>query len=138
MEVAMGRAAHQTRESRHHQARRWRVCLSAAMALAWAIMPAWPVLPVRAESPSQTNDPEVIVTPIAFQSFEHGAMLWRKDTGQISVVYTTLRTKTGAPCQELYRDTYSGQPYTLPAAPNGRFSPVQGFGWLYAQDPQLA
>jgi hypothetical protein len=45
------------------------------------------------------------VKAIAFQPFQHGYMLWREDADKITVVYTDIATKTGAPCQEVYRDT---------------------------------
>jgi hypothetical protein len=87
--------------------------------------------------PTQTAD-GAIVTPIAYQPFTGGFMLWRKDNGQLTVGYTALLTKTGAPCQETYQDTYRGQPYDLPPAPTGQLVPKLGFGWLFANDPQLA
>ena len=81
---------------------------------------------------------EPIVTPIAYQQFEHGFMLWRQDTGQITVAFADIATKSGAPCQEVYRDTYQGQSYDIPPAPSGLAVPTLGFGWLYANDQQLA
>jgi hypothetical protein len=84
------------------------------------------------------QDAGPIVTPIAFQPFQRGYMLWRQDNGQITVAYADILTKSGAPCQEVFRDTYQGQPYDLPPAPPGFRVPALGFGWLYANDPQLA
>jgi hypothetical protein len=88
-------------------------------------------------TPTQTAD-GAIVTPIAYQPFANGFMLWRKDNGQMTVGYTAILTKTGAPCQETYQDTYRGQAYNLPPAPAGQVVPKLGFGWLFASDPQLA
>ena len=87
-------------------------------------------------TPTQTAD-GATVTPIAYQSFQHGFMLWRKDNGQMTVGYTDILTKTGSPCQETYRDTYRGQAYSIPAAPAGLEVPRLGFGWLFASDRQL-
>jgi len=81
---------------------------------------------------------ETVVTAVAFQQFEHGLMLWREDLDKITVVYSEVRTKTDKPCVEVYRDTYSGQPYELPAPPPGLTVPTLGFGWLYKNDPELA
>lgn len=81
---------------------------------------------------------ESITTSIAFQPFQHGYMLWREDLDKITVVYTDILTKTGASCQEVYRDTYDGQEYAIPDAPFGLKIPVSGFGWLYRADSQLA
>jgi hypothetical protein len=75
---------------------------------------------------------------IAFQPFQHGYMLWREDVDKITVVYADILTKTGAPCQEVYRDTWEEQEYTIPAAPPGLMVPERGFGWLYKADSQLA
>lgn len=84
----------------------------------------------------ETADP--IVTTIAFQPFQHGYMLWREDEDKITVVYADIATKTGAPCQEVYRDTWDDREYTIPAPPPGLLVPVRGFGWLYKADLQLA
>jgi hypothetical protein len=81
---------------------------------------------------------ESSATAIAFQPFQHGYMLWRQDQNRIFVAYTDIVTKSGAPCQEVYRDTFDGQPLSIPAPPPGLFVPTLGFGWLYQQDPQLA
>jgi hypothetical protein len=78
------------------------------------------------------------VTPIAYQQFERGFMLWRQDNGQITVGYRDILTKTNNPCQEIYRDTYQGQSYEIPPAPSGLAVPTLGFGWLYSNDQQLA
>ena len=77
-------------------------------------------------------------TAIAFQPFQRGFMLWREDTGQVTVAFSDLKTKTGGACQEVYRDTFRGQPYEIPPAPPGLLVPELGFGWLYAGDQQLA
>lgn len=84
----------------------------------------------------ETSDP--ITTTIAFQPFQRGYMLWREDQGRITVVYGDILTKTGAPCQEVYRDTWADQEYTIPDGPPGLLVPVRGFGWLYKSDPQLS
>src|SRR5262249_24068914 len=84
----------------------------------------------------QTQEPTV--TSIAFQPFQHGFMLWRQDTGQITGAYADILTKTGAACKELYRYTYPDQAYEIPPAPAGLGVPTMGFGWLYASDSQLA
>lgn len=81
---------------------------------------------------------EASTTAIAFQPFQHGFMLWREDTGRITVAYTEIKTKTGAACQEVYRDTFQDQAYEIPPAPPGLMVPELGFGWLYAGDQQLA
>jgi hypothetical protein len=81
---------------------------------------------------------EPITTTIAFQPFQHGYMVWREDTDKITVVYGDMLTKIGAPCQEVYRDTYDDREYALPTPPPGLVAPVRGFGWLYRADPQLA
>jgi hypothetical protein len=83
-------------------------------------------------------DAEPIRTAIAYQQFQHGFMLWRLDNGQITVGYSDILAKNGAPCQEVYRDTYEGQAYELPPVPAGLTVPRLGFGWLHQQDPQLA
>ena len=77
------------------------------------------------------------VTPIAFQSFQHGFMLWRKDNDQITVGYADILTKTGSACQETYRDTYRGQTYTEPVSNTGATVRL-GFGWLLTNDTQMA
>jgi hypothetical protein len=82
--------------------------------------------------------PDPITTTIAFQPFQHGYMLWREDVDKITVVYGDILTKTGAPCQEVYRDTWEEQSYTIPDAPPGLTVPARGFGWLYKADAQLA
>ena len=88
--------------------------------------------------PRATAQGEASTTAVAFQRFQHGFMFWREDTDRIAVGYTDIRTKSGAPCQELYRDTFQGQPYEIPPAPPGLTVPTLGFGWLYANDRQLA
>src|SRR5437016_3275134 len=70
---------------------------------------------------------DVIETPIALQALQHGFLFWRQDNGQITVAFNDIRTKTGSPCQEVYLDTYRGQPYEIPPAPPGLFTPVLGF-----------
>src|SRR5437870_7998234 len=87
---------------------------------------------------SRQPEPAVIETPIALQPLQHGFLFWRQDNGQIAVAFNDIRTKTGSPCQEVYLDTYRGQPYEIPPAPPGLFTPVMGFGWLYKNDPELA
>lgn len=104
----------------------------ATCALAAALLAPLP----SAGSLAQEGEP--MVTPIAFQSFERGFMLWREDNDRITVAFDTILTKSGAPCQEIYRDTYQGQVYEIPSAPSGLTVPQLGFGWLYANDPQLA
>jgi hypothetical protein len=101
----------------------------------WALVAALvgPAPATRAQQPA-----EPAVTPIAFQPFQRGFMLWRQDTGQITVAYADILTKTGAPCQEVYRDTFQGQPYEIPPGPPELLVPTLGFGWLYAGDDQLA
>lgn len=94
-----------------------------------------PVAPHAAHA-QQADEP--IVTPIAYQAFQHGFMLWRGDNGQMTVAYSDIPTKTGAPCQEVYRDTYQGQAYEIPPAPPGLGVPTMGFGYLYSRDNQLA
>jgi hypothetical protein len=103
---------------------------------------ALPAAPAHAQRAARLNlapqAQEPTVTSIAFQPFQHGFMLWRQDTGQITVAYADILTKTGAACQELYRDTYTDQAYDIPPAPAGLGVPTMGFGWLYASDSQLA
>lgn len=94
------------------------------------------LVPVPPASALQAPDP--VQTPIAFQPFEHGFMLWRQDQDKIVVVFTDIKTKTGAACQETYRDTFDGQAYEIPAAPPGLTVPTLGFGWLYKNDAELA
>jgi hypothetical protein len=65
-------------------------------------------------------------------------MLWRQDTGQITVAFSDVLTKAGAPCQEVYRDTYQNQSYEIPPGPPGLLVPTLGFGWLYANDGAMA
>lgn len=90
-----------------------------------------------ATSPIAAPDVGSGATPIAFQAFEHGFMLWRKDNDQITVGYADILTKTKSRCQETYRDTYRTQPYTAPVTPAG-ISVNLGFGWLLTNDSQLA
>jgi hypothetical protein len=82
--------------------------------------------------------PDGIETAIAIQPFQHGFMLWRQDNGQITVGFADIPAKSGAACQEVYRDTWQDQPYEIPAAPPGLTTPIRGFGWLYANDLELA
>lgn len=99
-----------------------------------SIMLAFPPAGIlRAQEPSDS-----ITTTIAFQPFQHGYMLWREDVDKITVVYADILTKTGAPCQEVYRDTWEEQSYTMPGAPTGLTVPERGFGWLYKADAQLS
>src|SRR4051812_159252 len=70
---------------------------------------------------------EPVTTTIAFQPFQHGYMLWREDVDKITVVYGEILTKTGTPCQEVYRDTFDEQEYTIPTPPPGLVAPVRGF-----------
>jgi len=81
---------------------------------------------------------DAVETSIAIQPFQHGFMLWRQDNGQITVALTDIKTKVGAPCQEVYLDTFQGQTYEIPAAPSGLTVPELGFGWLYSRDAELA
>jgi hypothetical protein len=44
----------------------------------------------------------------------------------------------GQRVKEIYRDTWQDQPYEIRAAPPGLTTPIRGFGWLYANDLELA
>src|SRR5205823_12344995 len=80
----------------------------------------------------------VIETAIAIQPFQHGFMFWRQDNGQITVAFADIPTKSGAACQEIYRDTWQDQTYDIPDAPPGLTTPVRGVGWRDANDVELA
>jgi len=113
------------------------VSLVLSVLLAIAVVGGWSLVQPQ-PAPSALAQADVIETPIALETFEHGFMLWRQDNGQITVAYSTIPTKTGAPCQEVYLDTFHGQSYQLPAAPTGLTTPQLGFGWLYFDDPAMA
>jgi hypothetical protein len=68
----------------------------------------------------------------AYQSFEHGHMIWRSDKGEIYVLYDDGR-------YEDYEDTWQeGDPVDIPGTPPpGLFVPVRGFGNLYASEALL-
>jgi hypothetical protein len=89
--------------------------------------------PVPTAATMTQGEQEPILTPVAFQAFQRGFMLWRQDNGQITVAFSEIPTKTGAPCQEVYRDTFQEQPYET-----GLGVPTLGFGWIYANDQQMA
>jgi hypothetical protein len=68
----------------------------------------------------------------AYEPFEHGHMVWREDTREITVLYDD-----GS--YESYADTWQeGDPVDIPGSPPpGRFAPVRGFGHLYAAQSHL-
>lgn len=107
------------------------------MLLGFIVAGLVPSVPPAFASPS-AQATETVTSAVAYQGFEHGWMLWREDTDRILVSYTDIRTKTDKPCQELYRDTFEGQAYEIPPAPPGLMVPSQGFGWLYANDQEMA
>ena len=66
----------------------------------------------------------------AWQWFERGAMLWRSDTQQLTVLASGGSHTT-------YPDQWSGQAVSL-SAPQGLIAPVRGFGWLWSQSAGVA
>jgi hypothetical protein len=62
----------------------------------------------------------------AWQPFEHGAMLWFSDTGQIWVLYQ------GSNQVSVFQDAYTeGQPEPTADVPGGLFLPNRGFGLVW-------
>ncbi len=66
----------------------------------------------------------------AWQPFEHGYMLWRSDTNQVTVFYDDGT-------QQTLPDQWNEQAYTVGAPPPGRVAPVRGFGWVWVTRPEV-
>jgi hypothetical protein len=76
-------------------------------------------------SPLCPEDPPRTVYAV-WQQFEHGVMLWFSDTGQVYVMDEGGRLR-------VYEDQYvEGQPDPADVAPDGRFTPVRGFGVIWS------
>jgi len=66
----------------------------------------------------------------AWQAFERGMMLWRADTSEILVLYTNGGRV------ERTRDTWQGEPISVPEAPPpGLYQPDRGFGKVWVENP---
>jgi hypothetical protein len=76
-------------------------------------------------SPICPEDPPRTVYAV-WQQFEHGVMLWFSDTAQVFVMDEGGRLR-------VYEDNYiEGQPDPAEQAPDGRFTPVRGFGVIWS------
>jgi len=60
----------------------------------------------------------------AWQEYEHGAMLWRSDTKQITILYEDGHQQTVA-------DTWDGNTVYNDKAPAGLVTPERGFAWAW-------
>jgi hypothetical protein len=67
----------------------------------------------------------------AYQPFEGGAMLWRSDINRVTVFFTDAT-------QETLSDQWHEEPFGIGAPPAGKVAPVRGFGWLWANHPDMA
>ncbi len=84
------------------------------------------------DEPQEPEEPQPTQTWAVFQQYEHGMMIWQRDTGKITVLFddNTLRT---------YPLTYyaylSDAPKDLDV-PEGMVLPTNGFGrvWAYLDD----
>jgi len=64
----------------------------------------------------------------AWQSFEHGAMLWREDNG---LIYT-LADGSWQSTSDNWQGEETASPYGAP--PNGRFAPERGIGFVWTRN----
>ncbi len=95
-----------------------------------AVDPAFGTLSKGAELGCPLGPAQVVWA--AWQPFQHGYMLWREDTGEITVFFKDNETQMTVP------DQWDGQKYHTDEPPEGKMAPKRGFGWIWTQDPKVA